>query len=336
MDRLERTVVQLVEARRLTDFGDVAHARLALLLLDNAAETLLDRRADLALDEAKMYSNALRSLGPVGEDDPEELKAFRAELASKTVSEKTRHKIERNFSDLVKYVFSQPDCGMEPELAACINALHRFRNDAHHRDFVRADVLGPANEIYFYLCCRLLKAQKFVMMAMGDPPSVVAELLPDLPENSIWMNEKTLGDLVADELIARHDLDHGGIALALSAHLTARVALVEADLDEFMKFMGYAADRSLGLRVIQLVPLRASGPEWPEDFLTRQIAVTEGVIRAWAQRAGEIAEVSSAQDALRKFDEVESAIARFEDQLQPFMRAIDREIQHEIDLIRGK
>jgi hypothetical protein len=45
VDRRERTVVQLVEARRLADFDDVPHGRRALLLLDNAAETLLYRRA---------------------------------------------------------------------------------------------------------------------------------------------------------------------------------------------------------------------------------------------------------------------------------------------------
>jgi hypothetical protein len=49
-----------------------------------------------------------------------------------------------------------------------------------------------------------------------------------------------------------------------------------------------------------------------------------------------IADLSSAQDALRQFDETESAIARFEDQLEPFIDAIDREIEREMDLRRGK
>jgi hypothetical protein len=46
VEHLERTGIQLMGARRLADFDDVAHGRLALLLLDNAAETLLDRRAE--------------------------------------------------------------------------------------------------------------------------------------------------------------------------------------------------------------------------------------------------------------------------------------------------
>jgi hypothetical protein len=43
MDQLERTAVQSWEAKRLAEYEDVAHGRLAMLLLDNAAETCLMR-----------------------------------------------------------------------------------------------------------------------------------------------------------------------------------------------------------------------------------------------------------------------------------------------------
>ena len=263
---------------------------------------------------------------------------MRDELESKTVSEKTRQSIAKNFSDLVKFVFSRPDCTVEPELAACLNALHRFRNDAYHGDFVRADVLGPANEIYFYLCCRLLKAQTYLMMEMGDPPAVVRELLPSLQASpSRWSDdEKTLGDAVADELLARNHLDHGGITSALSAHLGARVASVERDLNQFMEYFGYEEDRPLALRVIQLLPLSVEPPVRPADFLTRPLVVTDGTILSWARGAAAIGNLSSAQHALRQFDEIESAIARFENELEPFIIAVDLEIQREIDRARGK
>jgi hypothetical protein len=87
MDRLERTVIQLVEARRLADFDDVAHGRLALLLLDNIAETLLDRCAREALIEAGWYSNALKKLADINAAENEKLTALREELESKAVSE---------------------------------------------------------------------------------------------------------------------------------------------------------------------------------------------------------------------------------------------------------
>jgi hypothetical protein len=64
--------------------------------------------------------------------------------------------------------------------------------------------------------------------------------------------------------------------------------------------------------------------------------VTEKAIAGWKRRAAAIARLSSGQDALRQFDEVERQISEFEIQLEPFTIAIDREIQDEIDRRLGK
>ena len=63
------------------------------------------------------------------------------------------------------------------------------------------------------------------------------EWLPNLRAPAGFITEETLGDAVADELLAPNDLDHGGIASALSAHLLARVASVERDLHQFMEYL---------------------------------------------------------------------------------------------------
>jgi hypothetical protein len=46
--------------------------------------------------------------------------------------------------------------------------------------------------------------------------------------------------------------------------------------------------------------------------------------------------MSSAQDALRLFDNTEASIAELEAKLEPFTIAMDREIRHKIDELRGK
>jgi hypothetical protein len=58
------------------------------------------------------------------------------------------------------------------------------------------------------------------------------------------------------------------------------------------------------------MPLSVEPPLRPDDFLTRPLVVTDRTIESWARRAAAIANLSSAQDALRQFDEIESAIAR--------------------------
>lgn len=65
MDQLERTVVQLPEPKRLISLDDVAHGRLALLLLDNAAETSLRRSAQTKIQWPVMYITRPTSSGPL-------------------------------------------------------------------------------------------------------------------------------------------------------------------------------------------------------------------------------------------------------------------------------
>jgi len=69
MEQLERRVVQLWEAKRLAAWGDIAHGRLALLLLDNAAEMSLMRTAQASLIYAEMYNNMAYLLRDVEPDD---------------------------------------------------------------------------------------------------------------------------------------------------------------------------------------------------------------------------------------------------------------------------
>ena len=57
MDELERAAVQLWEAKLLAEYDDVPHGRLALLLLDNAAESSLTRSTRNSFIVAEMYSN---------------------------------------------------------------------------------------------------------------------------------------------------------------------------------------------------------------------------------------------------------------------------------------
>ena len=84
------------------------------------------------------------------------------------------------------------------------------------------------------------------------------------------------------------------------------------------------------------MPLSYEPPKLPDDFWTRPIPVTEKTIAGWKRRASSISSLSSGQDALRQFDDIELAIYKFEAQLEPFTEAIDHEIQQEIDLRRGK
>ena len=234
MERLERTTVQLWEARRLAAYGDVPRGRLALLLLDNAAETMLRRIAASTLVWPDFYGGLLRQLRSVNADD-EEGQRLKRQFELRTLSKRTRRQIERDFDALVDFVFRQDECTLDPELAGCLKILHRYRNAAYHGDTVRADVLGPGIQIYFYLCCHLLKDQHFVVDECNVPPLGVLEVIKEAPPEAMprgGFSSKQLGDLVADRLLADTEVNHAQVAAALSQHLTARLTVLEKNLDE--------------------------------------------------------------------------------------------------------
>jgi hypothetical protein len=180
MEQLERTVVQLWEAKRLAAWGDIAHGRLALLLLDNAAEMSLMRTAQASLIYAEMYNNMAYLVRDVEPDD-EMGQDLKKKLEAGTISKRRKKQIERSFDALVDYVFENEDLNLPVEFGECLKILHRYRNAAYHRDTVRADVLGPAVQILFFLCCHLLKSERQVFHEINVAPDGILDVFGDTP-----------------------------------------------------------------------------------------------------------------------------------------------------------
>lgn len=341
MNDLERTVVQLWEAKRLAGFSDVAHERLALLLLDNAAETSLLRSAQGNLQLADMYGVLVSRLADVDPDD-EEGAALRASFEVKTVSKRRRSRIDYTFSDLVDYVAKDPEVGLTPEFARCLKILHRYRNAAYHQDTVRPDVLGPAVQVLFYLCCELLKREKQLYTEIAAAPASVLQILGDNPPqprlSGNFYDTASLGSLVADHLTAELNLDHAGIAAALSDHLVGRLTAVLLNLETIGENIPPVTNRAVALRLVQLAP--RDGEDWdappPKDFWTRPLPVTEDVLVEWFEQAEQLRDVEVAQDALGVFAAVEEQLEALEEPAARFIEEIDRAEQRRIDELRGK
>lgn len=341
MEELERTAVQLWEAKRLAEYEDVAHGRLALLLLDNAAETCLIWSAQSSLIYAEWYGSMACQLRDVGLHDVEGQR-LKSEIDAKTVPKRRRRQIERNFNDLVDYVFAQDDFGLRSEFAECLKILHRYRNAAYHRDTVRPDVLGPAVQIYFFLCCHLLKHERQILQEIDQIPTAVAEIFGGQVPTSTWpgpaIDSATLRSELADFFLSTRGLDHAGVALALSAHLLARLATLDRHLATIGQSVPPGIKRWAVLQLVQQAPVEREDfdRETPADFWTRPVPVTEEVLAAWHKAATELFGVEIAFDALRQFAAIEQTLERLEEPVGRFIEDIDRAEQQAIDEMRGK
>jgi hypothetical protein len=340
MAQLEGTTVQLLEARRLAEFADVVHGRLALLLLDNAAEISLRRTAASTMEWARLYNNAadqLRDVDPA-QDGLEELLA---EIGAHTVSRTLANRVDRDYEALVDFVASRTPDSLPPEHAECLKIIHRYRNAAYHRDAVRADVLGPAVEILFYLCCHLLKAERQIVHQLAPAPPTVLKFLGDSSaETGFPMNAYSavgLAGRVADMLLMDLRLNHDEIATALSDHLVGRLNQLKNDLD-VIGTSGVPTPLPITLRLVQQAPKTPeefAAPLAP-DFWTRELAVTEATLADWKSTAHELGKLSDAREALRAFAAVERPMEDLEKPVSRWIEDIDREEQARIEWLRGK
>ena len=86
--------VQLEEAKALIERNTAAHARLAFILLDNAAEVLMFRNVEVLLSSNPILEGIVRQWDEILEesDDPE-ARRQRDEVAADVVSRARRKKI---------------------------------------------------------------------------------------------------------------------------------------------------------------------------------------------------------------------------------------------------
>src|ERR1700719_2116764 len=136
MERLYRTVVQLEEAKKLVQQGDVAHLRLALILLDNAVEVMMHRVIEGKMMYSDMYARMLENF-PADPLDPKR-EEIRQEMATHVVQPKRQKEIRRVFGEKIKFLSEDHDIIPLP-CARALKHLHDYRNETQHQDQVRSE-----------------------------------------------------------------------------------------------------------------------------------------------------------------------------------------------------
>ena len=141
MQLLYRTVVQLEEAKRFILDGDVERLRLALILLDNAAEVIMNRFIDGEVSHARTYAKLLKMF-PKGPLDVKS-KALKREFEEKIIPSRRQRKIEHNFNEKLTYLSNDCRCLPTPT-ARALRRLHKYRNETQHHDLIREGSIRPA------------------------------------------------------------------------------------------------------------------------------------------------------------------------------------------------
>jgi len=147
-------IEQIDQSKNLILEKSTASLRMALILLDNAAEILMYRKILSEFTNNQMYGkirDKAKSVMP--------LDIFHKFLAEHSVpeilEEKKKKNILRYFDEKLSYL--SDTCGLIPiSVGAVLSSLHWYRNETYHRDIIRNEILRPIAILYFELVCELV------------------------------------------------------------------------------------------------------------------------------------------------------------------------------------
>lgn len=328
-DRLERVVVQLVEAGRLADVGDVPHGRLALILLDNLAEVLMHREWEDEVHWIRLARGqvALLQSHPRLDDDGQKLLD---ELATRTVSKTREQAISRTFGGKVSFLAQQGT--LDSAHGRVLEKLHAYRNAAYHRDEVRPETLRTAVEIYFFLCCYLMKALPPRMVQMTRPPPTVALVLGT---DDMWVTLETQAE-VADIMLETRRLDHDQVKLLLRSHALDRLLRMREMLHEWAAGGPWPLTTEGLLHLCQVPEEAVTAPGDLQRLDEIPVPHDMSSFDRWEEQGERIADAPDAIDAMVAFADLEDAFEALEVEIEEMALAMDAIVQDEIDRIRGK
>lgn len=332
MQHLTYVLYQLDEACRYLEGGRLEQLRLALLLLDNAAELQVERRVRDYLQSEnlreRIRSQVLRI--PRTADERGTLGELR-DWRPLTASQKRR--LERNFDEKLRFLSERYDI-LDPRLAKLLSDLHRYRNEAYHEGRVRPETIRTAAVILVEVNCRLLMTVfRVAMIASSEDYSWLDARFGD---HRRFFSDGAALEPIINDLRASVLPEFRSIAGALAAHLENRVEQMLDALD-FVVSNSDLTSPAEALQVAQAIAAVDRGEADPE--------AEAGVYRAgWSLAGvskvqGEIADITSISDpldAFAAFSTIEGRIETLEKEVSSLASWIDGRIQYEIDLAWGK
>jgi hypothetical protein len=341
VESLERLVVHVEEAVRLGTMNDDPHLRLGLMMLDSAAELLLHRECDSRLRLAGSYRELVSMSEWWRATMGKELSSA-AGLREKAVPAAQCKRIDRDFGAKCDYLVGIGVLA-EPH-ARVLKKLHKYRNEAYHRDKLRLGTLASATRIYVYLACTLMRdfpsrGTGGVIFLTSCPPAGIVKYLDEEEDwVSLVLDRRRSAGLQA-RIASRLFADAGAAVPSragevLSRHLCHRLDAVREAAGDAASFFswpgrdeGWDWEAALSLAQLDLPGLPSSGQARSAD-----VPVRPEHIRRWLAAGEAIAEQPDDLAAFASFADLEDAFEPVEAQVMQLLT----EVEVQADLASGK
>lgn len=334
MRNLQIIAVQLLEAVKLLEAGSPEHLRLALILLDNAAELQLRWAALSELERDETYERMRRLVTDTIKRSPEEeLPEPLREIATrKPLPEDFRSRLNRFFDDKVRYL-TRKDNQVTVPLAETLRFLHEYRSRAKHAGVLDRGLLRVLVCLFLEVNCVLLETLRSsgTVWASNEDYSFLKE------EFCVTQGGPEKRQRVARRIRLRFPLELKDIVDALASELRGRIKTVRGYLEVLVGMLKNLDDEAAALAEAQFYAYLTAAPG-TEPLSREQFQPKHDLedLARLERRVGTVESSPNSIDAFRRFAQIVKLLEPIETVVAAFLGDIEERIQLEIDLRRGK
>lgn len=336
-------IEQINQSKNLILASDTASLRMALILLDNAAEILMYRRVLSEFHHNEFYGKIREQAKTYMPPDIFD-KFLTEHSVPEILEEKNKRKILKYFDE--KITFLCDTCGLIPSpTGAVLSSLHRYRNETYHRDIIRNEILRPIAILYFELVCELVSylQQSAVSYSSED-------------DWSHFFTKFGLGES-QHKLRMLSDSDIEAILNGFRADLTITLRelgetlreYVMNRIDETLDRLNFISDAlgskalNIALKLIQFTETNESLEFNNRNLLLQSkkfneytAPITEEVFSSWKEKAQTFATLEDKLALFIAFKSLEDEFETIEHRIHDVADELDSAIQLAIDIARGK
>jgi hypothetical protein len=317
------------EALRYMRGGRPEEMRLALVLLDNAAELQLDRRVrrELALEEVQ----EARRLAAIANPDVHRSGHIEELINWTPLSRKQKERLNRYFDAKLAFL-SERHSIVDARVASVLSHLHKYRNEAYHEARLRPETIATATAILIEVNCTLLETIRIgPVHSSADDYSWLRERFGADPQDLLFSI-----DPVVTSFRKRVRSARGPLGEELADHLDSRLE----ELRDGLNYVVSATSIETEEEVLVLAQL-------PQDFDVLRIALKDAAatvhnlrttadLDMLATEITAVREIEDSIDSFNQFAELEAKLESIENPVNELVRRVDESIQLEVDMARGK
>ncbi len=356
VEQLDRASTEL-----LTDHP--INNRLALILIDNATELMLHRQCTSHLECDSFYFPMLKAYHSILERDPAaDVTAHMNDIAKDVLTPTQRSKARGKWLDgKLKVLVDKGDLTIPERLFIAI--AHEYRNELYHVGLAHADITRAVAGQYFLLACDLLPRMKNGWL-WGETFSS-SDTYTDTAKRYLPLRDGKAGLFRLGSGIREHMAEELHRALPTGIPDLARVLASSADdsiktlmqnLNFLVKEYPFPLDERKVLVVAQWMFELNRALErqevdglWVDPNYRRERDKVASELKetwepkfrsiptdSWERRSNAVRNEPDPLIALNKYHSLKRDMSYLEDVLESAAEDLDRWIQHQVDLARGK